>query len=212
MPASDDEQHVLESVVLQNAVSILRARQRAEEALQKQSEWLRITLASIGDAVISTDDLGRVTFLNGVAEFLTGWTQAEAAGQPLADVFHIVNETNAPACGEPCATCPEGRIRGRAGKPHDLDREGRHRAAGRRQRRPDARRGRGNGGDGPGLSRRHRAKAARRRRGASWRRSSIHPRTRSSASRSRASSSRGILGPSGSSATPVTKPSASRSP
>src|SRR3984893_11391760 len=48
-------------------------RRRAEEAIQKQSEWLRITLSSIGDAVISTDAKGRVTFLNRVAEALTGW-------------------------------------------------------------------------------------------------------------------------------------------
>jgi PAS domain S-box-containing protein len=66
-------------------------RRRSEEELQKQSEWLRIALASIGDAVISTDALGRVTFLNGVAESLTGWTQAEAAGRPLADVFHVID-------------------------------------------------------------------------------------------------------------------------
>ena len=80
MAADDDEEERLRSVALQNAQSILAARQRAEEALRKQSEWLRITLASIGDAVISTDAEGRVTFLNGVAESLTGWTQAEAAG------------------------------------------------------------------------------------------------------------------------------------
>ena len=42
--------------------------------------------------MISTDAEGRVTFINGVAESLTGWTQAEAVGRPLPDVFHIVNE------------------------------------------------------------------------------------------------------------------------
>src|SRR5262249_50023320 len=52
---------------------------RSERELQKQSEWLRITLASIGNAVICTDAEGRVTFLNRVAESLTGWAQAEAA-------------------------------------------------------------------------------------------------------------------------------------
>jgi PAS domain S-box-containing protein len=63
-----------------------------KEALQKQSEWLRIVLSSIGDGVICTDAEGRVTFLNGVGEALTGWTQGEAAGRPLPEVFHIVNQ------------------------------------------------------------------------------------------------------------------------
>src|SRR5215210_6047328 len=92
MAGKDDENEQLHSVALQNARSVLVARQRAEEALRKQSEWLRITLASIGDAVISTDAEGRVTFMNGVAEALTGWPQAEAIGRPLPDVFHILNE------------------------------------------------------------------------------------------------------------------------
>jgi PAS domain S-box-containing protein len=92
MKAGDDEEELLRSVALQNARSILLARQRAEEALAQQSEWLRITLSSIGDAVISTDAAGRVTFLNGVAETLTGWSQADALGRPLPEVFQIINE------------------------------------------------------------------------------------------------------------------------
>jgi PAS domain S-box-containing protein len=95
----EDEEKQLRSVALQNANAILLARQRAEEELlrtkeelRKQSEWLRITLASIGDAVIATDVEGRVTFMNGVAETLTGWAQGEAKGRPLPDIFHIVNE------------------------------------------------------------------------------------------------------------------------
>src|SRR5436853_4246663 len=92
MAANDDEEGRLRAVALENAQSILLARRRAEEALRKQSEWLRITLASIGDAVISTDAEGRVTLMNGVAESLTGWTQADALGRPLLEVFQIVNE------------------------------------------------------------------------------------------------------------------------
>jgi PAS domain S-box-containing protein len=92
MTAHDDEEEQLRSVALRNAQSILLARRRAEEALRKQSEWLRTTLASIGDAVICTDAEGRVTFLNGVAEVLTGWPQAEALGRPLPEVFHVVHE------------------------------------------------------------------------------------------------------------------------
>ena len=56
-----------------------------------QPEWCRVTLASIGEAVITTDAEGRVTFLNPVAESLTGWTQQEAEGQPLDSVFRIIN-------------------------------------------------------------------------------------------------------------------------
>ena len=65
-----------------------------KEALFEQREWLRVTLASIGDAVITTDTGGNVTFLNPVAEALTGWTQNQAIGKPLTSVFHIVNEAS----------------------------------------------------------------------------------------------------------------------
>jgi PAS domain S-box-containing protein len=72
--------------------SDVTARKEAEEALQQERDRLRVTLASIGDAVITTDTEGRVTFLNGVAESVTGWANADAAGQPLETVFNIVNE------------------------------------------------------------------------------------------------------------------------
>jgi PAS domain S-box-containing protein len=61
------------------------------EALHDQRDWLLVTLSSIGDAVITTDVAARVTFLNAVAESLTGWTQ-EAVGQPLGSVIRIINE------------------------------------------------------------------------------------------------------------------------
>jgi PAS domain S-box-containing protein len=63
-----------------------------QEPLYEQRQWLQVTLSSIGDAVITTDAEGRVTFLNPVAQALTGWTQEEAAGVPLNEVFKIVNE------------------------------------------------------------------------------------------------------------------------
>ena len=56
-------------------------------------DWLQITLASIGDGVITADAHGRVNYLNPVAETLTGWTLAEATGREVEQVFHIVNET-----------------------------------------------------------------------------------------------------------------------
>ncbi len=64
----------------------------------RQKELLAVTLASIGDGVIVTDAQGRVTFLNGEAERLTGWSSGQAEGNPLPDVFHIINEkTRQPA-------------------------------------------------------------------------------------------------------------------
>jgi PAS domain S-box-containing protein len=67
-------------------------RRRAEERARHQAELNRVTLASIGDAVLTTDAQGRVTFLNDVAVALTGWTREDAAGQPVDTVFNIVNE------------------------------------------------------------------------------------------------------------------------
>jgi len=93
MAAADNEEVRLRSVALQNARSIDLARRRAEAALHKQSEWLRVTLSSIGDGVISTDAEGRVSFMNDVAESLTGWTRDEASGRALDEVFRIVNES-----------------------------------------------------------------------------------------------------------------------
>ena len=114
MAANDDEEERLRSVALQNAQSILLARQRAEEALRQQSEWLRITLASIGDAVISTDAEGRVTFLNGVAEVLTGWPQAEADRAAAAGGLPHRQRTHPPAGREsrPSGPCGRGRSSG----------------------------------------------------------------------------------------------------
>jgi two-component system CheB/CheR fusion protein len=61
------------------------------EELHQQRDWLLVTLSSIGDAVITTDVGGRITFLNPVAESMTGWTQ-EAVGQPLHGVIRLINE------------------------------------------------------------------------------------------------------------------------
>jgi PAS domain S-box-containing protein len=63
------------------------------DALWHEKELLTTTLESIGDAVIITNADGVVTFLNPIAEELTGWTRADASEQPLREVFNIVNET-----------------------------------------------------------------------------------------------------------------------
>jgi len=76
---------------------------RADHGVSFSGEWWRITLASIGDAVIATDAQGRVAFLNSVAESLTGWRQAEAQGRPLQEVFVIVNEITGARAADPVA-------------------------------------------------------------------------------------------------------------
>jgi PAS domain S-box-containing protein len=78
-------------------------RCRAERTLAAERERLRVTLASIGDGVIVTDVEGEVTFLNPVAERLTGWTQPEAAGRALADVFPILQEESRQPVESPVA-------------------------------------------------------------------------------------------------------------
>jgi PAS domain S-box-containing protein len=70
----------------------IRERRRAQDEIYRQREHLRVTLSSIGDAVIATDVYGNISFMNPVAEFLTGWSQEQAIGKPLDDVFKIVNE------------------------------------------------------------------------------------------------------------------------
>jgi PAS domain S-box-containing protein len=68
-------------------------QKEAQSRLRAQEKLFRITLDSIGDGVMSTDSEGCMTFMNPVAERLTGWTEARAFGQPVERVFHIVNET-----------------------------------------------------------------------------------------------------------------------
>ena len=82
---------------------------------KRMQQRLAITLSSIGDAVISTDVEGRVAFMNAVASELTGWTEAEARGRPLSDVFNIVNETTRQPVESPVAkVIRDGTIEGLA--------------------------------------------------------------------------------------------------
>jgi PAS domain S-box-containing protein len=74
------------------AIRDLTERKRVEQALRASESRYRTTLQSIGDAVIATDEQGRVQLLNEVAERLTGWTSAEAQGRPLEEIFPIIDE------------------------------------------------------------------------------------------------------------------------
>ncbi|HVQ42690.1 MAG TPA: PAS domain S-box protein [Vicinamibacterales bacterium] len=78
------------------------AARRARARVGDQREVLRVTLGSIGDAVITTDTRGNITYLNAVAEHTTGWSQ-EAVGQPLDRVFRIVNEDTRKPVDNPAA-------------------------------------------------------------------------------------------------------------
>jgi diguanylate cyclase (GGDEF)-like protein/PAS domain S-box-containing protein len=81
----------LDSYSLTRALRSAIARKAAEDALFLEKERAQITLNSIGDAVISTDISGNITYLNQVAETMTGWTGETASGRPFAEVFHIVD-------------------------------------------------------------------------------------------------------------------------
>src|SRR6185369_3819787 len=95
-----------------------RARRAAEANASESStrgERLRVTLQSIGDAVITTDTRSRVTSMNPVACELTGWTAEDAAGRPLEEIFPIFNEeTHAPVSNPVATVLAEGRIVGLA--------------------------------------------------------------------------------------------------
>jgi PAS domain S-box-containing protein len=95
----DQKRHLEETTRLhQDAVDALLQARRAEQALAEEKERLSVTLRSIGDGVMTTDLDGTILLINSVAETLTGWTQQEAVGQPLAVVFRNFE----PETREPC--------------------------------------------------------------------------------------------------------------
>src|SRR5262245_38341657 len=77
--------------LLANIRAFLRLRE-AERQVREREAWLKTVMSSIGDAVITTDLEGRVTSINPVAQEMVGWTEAEAEGRPLTEVFRIINE------------------------------------------------------------------------------------------------------------------------
>lgn len=102
---------IVGSAIIAVCETMHRARLRAEAL----PELLRVTLACIGDGVITTDARGKVDFLNQVAKALTGWTLEEAVGRPLTEVFHIVNqETRAQVENPALRALREGTIVGLA--------------------------------------------------------------------------------------------------
>ena len=72
-----------------------------EELLHAEKELAQVTLRAIGDAVVTTDGTGRVTYLNPVAEQLTGWSNTEAHGHPVSEVLHLVGELDGSVLANP---------------------------------------------------------------------------------------------------------------
>jgi PAS domain S-box-containing protein len=111
----------LGAIILALVQSVRAAHRQAEE----RREWLRVTLASIGDAVIATDSQGRVAFINGVAETLTGWPGADAQGRSLDEVFRIISEQTRQTVESPVErVLREGVIVGLANHTLLIDRAG----------------------------------------------------------------------------------------
>ena len=93
----------LDAYLLPKAVGSMIERAANSEALFEEKERAEVTLNSIGDAVMSTDISGQVTYLNAIAESLTGWSKDEAIGHPLEDVLRIVNGATRETAANPMA-------------------------------------------------------------------------------------------------------------
>ena len=89
----------------EGTITDITVRKRAELQLYEEKEKAQVTLQSIGDAVITTDADGRVEYLNPVAEELTGWESADAAGRPIGEVFKVMSETTRQPVDSPILRC-----------------------------------------------------------------------------------------------------------
>ncbi len=110
-----DEVHAVTRRALVTQEKASAELQRAHATLQVSEEKLAVTLNSIGDAVIATDEQARVTLFNTEAERLTGWPRTEALGRPIDEVFRIINEeTRLPSTIPVLSTLAEGTTQGLA--------------------------------------------------------------------------------------------------
>jgi PAS domain S-box-containing protein len=98
----EDVLRLVAFVAIAGLTSLLaEVRIRSERTLREQWGFCRVTLTSIGDAVIVTNAAGHVTFMNDMAQSLTGWTLEDAFRRPLAEIFQIVNERTRQAVESP---------------------------------------------------------------------------------------------------------------
>jgi PAS domain S-box-containing protein len=115
-----------EIIGVANSARDITEPKRLARELAAQREWFRVTLGSIGDAVIASDPDGRVTFMNEAAQKVTGWSASDATGLPLADIFRIVNEKTRQPVDNPAAlVMRSGHIVGLANHTVLIDRSGR---------------------------------------------------------------------------------------
>ena len=112
---------------LHTTIEMALYKYNMEKKLKESEQWLATTLRSIGDGVITTDTQGFITFMNPVAEMLTGWTQGEALGRPLSEVFYIINEETRRRCENPFEKIKTGRTVGLANNTVLVARDGRER-------------------------------------------------------------------------------------
>jgi two-component system cell cycle sensor histidine kinase/response regulator CckA len=77
---------------LNTAIDVALYTFKMEEKIKEREQWLETTLNSVDDAVIATDIKGHITFMNRVADTLTGWSETESLGRDVSDVFHVIDE------------------------------------------------------------------------------------------------------------------------
>ena len=100
---------------LRRRETLIASLESSESQTREARDWLQTTLESIGDGVIATDRKGKIRFLNGVAQELTGWSQESAVGSDVAEVFAITNEKTGAMVENPAfRALREGRVVGMA--------------------------------------------------------------------------------------------------
>jgi len=82
----------VEQKELMTVIEMALYKHQMEIKLRERQSWLSTILQSIGEGVIATDPFGNITFMNPVAEKLTGWNQPESIGKPLTSILHLVDE------------------------------------------------------------------------------------------------------------------------
>jgi len=110
---------------IKSVIEIAIFKQQSDRKVRESRQWFQTTLSSIGDGVIATDMAGCITFMNPVAETLTGWMHSDALGKPLDVVFNIINEITREPCENPVLKVIEtGQIVGLANHTLLISRDG----------------------------------------------------------------------------------------
>jgi PAS domain S-box-containing protein len=122
---------ILATLTIQQGIErrqhLIEDLRKSEQRARESRDWLNTTLHSIGDGVIVTDAKANITLLNGVAESLTGWTQEQAAGASIQQVFAIQHEENGTVVESPVLRAlSEGVVTGLANHTKLVSRDGRH--------------------------------------------------------------------------------------